>query len=121
MLSLPPSVKLFVAREPVDMRKAIDGLAALVRDVLVEDPFSGHLYVFFNRRSNRTKILWWDRSGYWLLCRRLEEGRFVLPREDARESTTKLRLTATELALVLDGIDLSDAQRRKRYARKSTE
>lgn len=118
MLSLPPSVRLFVSREPVDMRKAFDGLAALVRDVLEEDPLSGHLFIFFNRRGDRAKILWWDRSGFWLLCRRLEAGRFVLPKVDeAKESGKKLRLTATELALVLDGIDLSGARRMKRYSR----
>ena len=118
MLSLPPSVRLFVSREPVDMRKAFDGLAALVRDVLEEDPLSGHLFIFFNRRGDRAKILWWDRSGFWLLCRRLEAGRFVLPKVDeAKESGKKLRLTATELALVLDGIDLSGARQLKRYSR----
>ena len=84
MLSLPPSVRLFVAREPVDMRKAIDGLSGVVRDVLAEDPMSGHLFIFFNRRWDRVKILWWDRSGFWLLLKRLEEGRFKLPRAPRR-------------------------------------
>lgn len=118
MLSLPPSVRLFVSREPVDMRKAFDGLAGLVREVLEEDPLSGHLFIFFNRRGDRAKILWWDRSGYWLLCRRLEAGRFVLP-EGRDEPGGKIRMSATDLALVLDGIDLNGARRRKRYTRES--
>jgi transposase len=105
VLSLPPSVRLFVAREPVDMRKAIDGLSGVVRDVLTEDPMSGHLFIFFNKRSNRVKILWWDRSGFWLLLKRLEEGRFKLPALKQNESTKTLRVTASELALVLDGIE----------------
>ena len=121
MLSLPPSVKLFVSREPVDMRKAYDGLSGIVRDALEEDPLSGHLFIFFNRRMDRAKILWWDRSGFWLLCRRLEAGRFVLPKSDARDLEKKIRMSATDLALVLDGIDLSGAVRAKRYARAATE
>jgi transposase len=117
VLSLPPAVKLFVAREAVDMRKAFDGLAALVRDVLEEDPLSGHLFIFFNRRSDRVKILWWDRSGYWLLAKRLESGTFVLPKCRDGESVKSVRMTSSELALVLDGIDLTSARRRKRYSR----
>ena len=118
MLSLPPSVRLFVAREPVDMRKAIDGLSGVVRDVLAEDPMSGHLFIFFNKRWDRVKILWWDRSGFWLLLKRLESGRFRLPTltaEGATEAT--LKMTSSELALVLDGIDLRGAKRLKRYSR----
>ena len=119
MLSLPPSVRLFVAREPVDMRKAIDGLSGVVRDVLSEDPMSGHLFIFFNRRWNRVKILWWDRSGFWLLLKRLEAGRFKLPALKENESTRTLKITASELALVLEGIDLRGARRLKRYSRTS--
>jgi transposase len=119
MLSLPPSVRLFVAREAVDMRKAIDGLSGVVRDVLSEDPMSGHLFIFFNKKSDRVKILWWDQSGFWLLMKRLEAGRFKLPplKEDASHKT--LKITASELALVLDGIDLRGARRLKRYSRPS--
>jgi transposase len=119
MLSLPSAVRLFVAREPVDMRKAIDGLSGVVREVLAEDPMSGHLFIFFNRRWDRVKILWWDRSGFWLLMKRLEEGRFKLPELKQDESGTTLKITSSELALVLDGIDLRGARRLKRYSRTS--
>jgi transposase len=78
MLSLPPSVRIFVAREPADMRKSFDGLSRLVCDVVEQDPQSGHLFCFFNRRRDRVKLLWWDRSGYWLLYKRLEKGRFAI-------------------------------------------
>ena len=71
MLSLPPSVRIFLARGVTDMRKQIDGLAALVEHVLEEDPLSGHLFVFCNRTRNRLKIIYWESSGYWLLHKRL--------------------------------------------------
>ena len=70
MLSLPPSVRIFVARGATDMRKSFDTLASLVCDVIDEDPQSGHLFVFVNGRRNRVKILWWDRFGYCLLAKR---------------------------------------------------
>ncbi len=63
MLTLPPSVRVFVCTAPTDMRRSFDGLAGMVREILEEDPLSGHLYVFFNRRRDRVKILFWDRSG----------------------------------------------------------
>ncbi|RMF83778.1 MAG: transposase [Planctomycetota bacterium] len=114
MLSLPPSVRIFVAREPADMRKQFDGLAALVIDVIDEDPQSGHLFVFYNKRRNRVKILWWDRSGYLLLCKRLEHGRFnFFDRADA--DGARIEVNASELALLLEGIDLRGARRRRSH------
>ena len=111
MLSLPPSVRIFVAKKPADMRKQFDGLSALVIDVLDEDPQSGHLFVFYNKRRNRVKVLWWDRSGYVLLCKRLEHGRFnVFDRVSS--SSASFEVDASELALLLDGIDLRGARRR---------
>ena len=79
MLSLPPSVRIFAAAGPTDLRKSFDGLCALVKDVLRQDPFSGHLFVFVNRRRDRVKVLYWDRSGFCLLYKRLEEGTFRDP------------------------------------------
>ena len=119
MLRLPPAVRLFVSRDAVDMRKAFDGLAALVRDAMREDLLSGHLFVFFNRRKDRVTILWWDRSGFLLLCKRLEAGRFTLPSDAAstRADGAPLQITSAELALVLEGIDLRGARRAKRYSR----
>jgi transposase len=117
MLSLPPSVRLFVAREPVDMRKSFDGLSGLARDVLNEDPHSGHLFVFFNRRRNRAKVLWWDRGGYFLLAKRLELGQFVIPDALLREGSSKLSMTSAELLLILEGLDLTHARKIRRYLR----
>lgn len=111
MLSLPPSVRIFVAKDPADMRKQFDGLAGLVIDVIDDDPQSGHLFVFFNKRRDRCKILWWDRSGYLLLCKRLERGRFkAFDRADGRSKSYEI--FASDLALLLEGIDLRGAKRR---------
>jgi transposase len=113
MLSFPPStlVRIFVARESIDMRKGIDGLAGLVIDVIEQDPQSGHLFVFFNRHRNRMKSLVWDGSGYWMLVKRLEHGRFEIF-DRVGETRTSFELSNTDLALLLDGIDLRGARRR---------
>ena len=113
MLSFPPSpsVRIFIAREPIDMRKGLDGLSGMVIDVIDEDPQSGHLFVFFNRARDRMKSLVWDGSGYWLLCKRLEHGRFqIFDRVGA--SRTSFELSSTDFALLVDGIDLRGARRR---------
>ena len=113
MLTFPPSpsVRIFIAREPIDMRKGLDGLASVVIDVVDQDPQSGHLFVFFNKQRNRVKCLLWDASGYWLLCKRLEHGHFhVFDRVGA--SSTSFEMSSTDFALVLDGIDLRGAHRR---------
>jgi len=113
MLTLPPTVRVFVYLGPADMRRGFDRLAAMVREVIRQDPLSGHLFVFVNRRRDRAKILLWDRSGYWLLYKRLEAGTFKLP--DGSEPS--IEITSAELSLILEGIDLSKARRQKRYAR----
>lgn len=111
MLSLPPSVRLFVARGATDMRKSFDTLAALVVEVVEQDPQSGHLFLFVNRRRDRLKVLWWDRSGYCLLAKRLEHGRFaVFDRADGSKGA--FELSVSELSLLLEGIDLRGARRR---------
>ncbi len=113
MLSFPPSppVRIFVARESVDMRKGIDGLAGLVIDTIDQDPQSGHVFVFFNKHRNRVKSLVWDGSGYWLLVKRLEHGRFAIF-DRVGASRTSFELSNTDLALLLDGVDLRGARRR---------
>ena len=114
MLNLPPSVRLFVARGVTDMRKSFDTLAALVTDVVDEDPQSGHLFLFVNRRRDRLKVLWWDRSGYCLLAKRLELGRFrVFDRAEGKAGA--FELSASELTLILEGIDLRGARRRQSH------
>lgn len=111
MLSLPPSVRIFLCTQPTDMRRGFDGLAALTRQVVREDPLSGHLFVFRNRRGNRIKILFWDRDGFVLYYKRLERGTFRLPRCDG----VRAEIDAAELMLLLEGIELAGARRQKRF------
>lgn len=112
MLSLPPSVRIFLCTQPTDMRRSFDGLSGLVGEILKQDVLSGHLFVFFNRRRDRTKILYWDRTGLCLWSKRLEAGVFTLPSGGA----ASVSLCAAELALILEGIDLTHARRHRRYA-----
>jgi transposase len=114
MLNLPPSVRIFVARGATDMRKSFDGLAGAVMDIIDEDPQSGHLFVFLNRRRTMAKILWWDRSGYLLLFKRLEHGQFAVF-DRMSDKTGAFELTSAELALLMEGIDLRGARRRRSH------
>jgi len=100
---------------PVDGRKGIDGLSALIRSQLGKDPLSGELYVFFTKRANRVRVLYFDRDGYVLVTKRLEKGRFTVP---WRERGEPVQVEAAELLLVLEGIDLSSATRRQRWVRR---
>jgi len=111
MLSLPPSVRVFVCTAPTDMRKSFDGLCALVETVLKQDPFSGHLFVFLGRRRDKVKILYWDRSGFFLLYKRLEEGTFAMPE--------RAEVGPRELLLLLEGIEASQVRQRRRYERRT--
>lgn len=110
-------MRVFVATKPTDMRKSFDGLAAAVRAVAAQDPLSGHFFAFFNGRRTMMKGVYWDRGGYCLVAKRLEKGSFFLPPSNARGV---VELEATELALILDGIDLSNARRRPRWERSPT-
>lgn len=115
MLTLPSTgVRIYVAAEPVDLRRGFDGLAAATRQVIRQNPLSGHLFVFINRRRNRLKVLLWEPSGYLLLYKRLERGRFHLPLEP-RPWERHIEVEATDLALMIEGIDLRGARRRKRW------
>ena len=113
-MSLPPSVRVFVATQPVDGRKGADSLIAIVRDLLGHDPLSGHLYVFFSRRCDRVRIVYWDRNGIAMWSKRLERGRFR-PRFAADAALSANAVEFAELALVLEGIDLAGAHRRPRW------
>jgi transposase len=95
------------------MRRSFDGLAMMAREGMGQDPLSGHLFVFFNRRGDRVKILFWDRSGFCLWYKRLEQGVFRLPQSLAEAVNPEVELA--DLSLILEGIDLSGAQRRNRY------
>ena len=114
MLSFPPSpqVRIFVCREPVDMRKSFNGLSGAVIDVLDHDPQSGHLFVFFNRRRSMMKALVWEASGYWLLSKRIQDGRFQIF-DRTSDDASRFELSSSELALLLDGIDLRGAKRQR--------
>jgi transposase len=114
MLTLPPSVRVFLGVGSVDMRGSFDALAGQVRRLSL-DPLDGHLYVFLNRRRTLIKVLFFDRSGYCILSKRLERGTFQLPM--VPDDASRICLDAAELALILEGIDLSAAPRRLRYRR----
>lgn len=108
-------MRIFVALGVTDMRKSFDGLCAVTQEVLREDPFSGHVFCFCNRRRDRLKLLLWDRSGFWVFAKRLEQGTFAWP--DGSGDTLSLLITMKELMCVLEGIDLRDARMRKRMKR----
>jgi len=114
MLSLPASVRVFAARERVDFRKGFDGLCAIVRHQFGDDPLTGHLYIFFNARGNRIKILAWDRNGFWLHYKRLERGVF----ERVAGSEAKIEVDRAQLAMMLDGIDTKNSRLRKHFVRE---
>lgn len=119
MIHLPASVRVYLATLPCDMRRSFDGLHALVHGVLQLDAFAGHLFVFGNRRRDRVKILYWDRDGFAVWAKRLEEGTYAMPFSEVGEM--RREITAQELGALLSGIDLSQAQRRKRYRRKAVQ
>jgi transposase len=102
------------------MRRSFDGLYALVSGTMQLNAFEGHLFVFSNRRRDRVKILYWDRDGFAIWAKRLEEGTYAMPFSD-KEGDRRREITAQELGAILSGIDLSQATRRKRYQRKSVE
>jgi transposase len=106
-------MRIWLAAEATDMRCGFDWLAERVKAAVGESPVSGHLFVFRSRRGDRLKILTWDRDGYVLWYKRLESGVFKLPRVDAGARSVELR--ASELAMVLDGIDMSKLKRVPRY------
>ena len=114
MLTLPAAVRIFVAAEPVDLRRGFDGLAAATRSVIQQDPTNGHVFCFLNRSRNRIKLLIWDRTGYLIVYKRLERGTFTLATVPAPGSR-HVELDAGELALLLEGIDLRGAVRRPRW------
>ena len=113
MLTFPSSVRIYAALDHVDMRKSHHGLAAIVRDQLELDPLSGHMVLFTNKRGNLLKILFFDRTGLALLYKRLEQGTFQLPMVD--DDNASMEIDPGQLAMILEGIDLRSAVRRKRY------
>ena len=122
MLSLSLPGRVFLCTLPTDMRKSFDTLAALVQAHLGQDALSGDLFVFRSRRGDRVKLLYWDEDGYAIWYKRLEEGSFVLPAADGKRSKVGehgLVLRPAELAMLLDGVDLTSVRRHKRYQRRT--
>jgi transposase len=112
VLSLPASVRIFLCAGHTDMRRGFDTLARMVRETLAQDPLSGHLFVFRSRRGDRLKVLYWDRDGFALWYKRLEKGTFAFPEAAGGAG---LSVSASDLALILGGVDLARAMRRERY------
>ncbi len=110
------SMRIWLATQPADMRCGFDRLAELAASVTGDDPLSGHLFLFRSRGGDRLKILYWDRDGYALWYKRLEEGTFKLPKVEPSARSVELR--PSELAMMLDGIDLRSVKRSKRYRRQ---
>jgi transposase len=124
MLNLPLPVRVYLCLEPTDMRRSFDGLCRQVRDFVGADPLSGDLFVFRSKRGDRVKLLYWLGDGLAIWYRRLEQGTFVFPAAEAAGlawsravGTHGLEIRATDLAMLLDGVDLASVKRRKRYQR----
>jgi len=115
VFALGPATKVYVATGATDMRKGFDGLYGLVRDELVQDPLSGHLFLFANARRTRLKLLFWDASGLWVCAKRLGKGRFHWP--EAAPGTRSVKLRAEELAMLVSGIDLKQTKQRQGWYR----
>lgn len=109
MLSLSPTVRVYLALAPVDLRRGHDGLCALVRAQYDLDPHNGHLFAFVGRRGDRVKVLYWERGGFVVWYKRLERGRFRLPR--VADDATSVTLDGASLAMLVDGVDLRTVRR----------
>ena len=116
MLTVPQQVKIFVALRPTDMRRGFPGLSGEVQSTLQQDPLSGHLFLFRNRRRDRIKILFWDGDGYAIYYKQLARGSFEFPQPDDQDAPT-VQIRASELSMLLDGIELKGRKRRLRYVR----
>jgi transposase len=110
-------VRIYLCAQPADMRRGFDTLSAQVKEFLKHDPFSGNLFLFVGRGKDRMKILYWDRDGFCLWYKRLEEGAFKLPA--VKNAGASVELSATELAMLLEGIDLKSIKRSQRFVRSA--
>ena len=116
MLPIFSNVRLFLYSTATDMRKSFDGLCGIINNSLNQNPLSGDVYIFINRRKDRIKLLVWDRDGFWLFYKRLEKGVFQLPLDVHNQ--TSIQLSQEDLLLILQGIDLNSARKRPRYHRQ---
>jgi transposase len=118
MLSFSDNRRIFLARQPVDMRKGSSSLAALIEHALGQNPYAGDIYVFIGRHKNRVKLISWDRSGFWLCAKRLEEGTFAVPKGALIASSTEtMPLSAAQIQMLLEGIDVHHATYHEHYHR----
>ena len=117
MLNFSYQTRVFLFLEPVDMRKSFRGLCLLAESELKQDPASGHWFAFINRRGDRLKLLGWDGQGFWIWYKRLESG--VFQNATAESNRTQIEIDVTQLSLIINGIDLRSAKRRRRYERVS--
>lgn len=120
MILFPGSVRVFVARDPIDMRKSFEGLSNHVEFTLAQDPLSGHVWVFLNRRRTHVKLLVWTRGGFTIVYKRLERGQFAFS-ERVASGTTSVEIDMRELSMLLEGVDLDDGRVRQRWEPKRTE
>jgi len=118
MIALPPLVRVFLYRQATDMRKSFHGLVALTESALKQDPLSGSLFVFVNRRRDRIKILYWGETGFCIWYQQLQRGSYQLPSAESVEEGDTLEVTRSQLSLILDGIDLSSVRQRMRFQLK---
>ena len=107
MITIPAGLKIFISTAPMDMRKSFDGMAGIVTNELKKDAYTGHIFTFFNQRGDKIKLFYWDRNGYCCWYKRLERGVFRLPKVQGKI----FNVTPAELALILEGIDLTDRNR----------
>jgi transposase len=114
VLNVPTNVSIYLCAEPVDLRKSFDGLGGLVESVFQRNLLDGHLFLFLNKRHDRIKALWWDRDGLVIWYKRLERGSFEMPQRSGDQK--HLTIDATELAMLLGGVSLGSAKRRKRFS-----
>jgi transposase len=114
LLSLGGNHRVFLCVKPVDFRKAHDGLCALVRDTFQDDPFSGDVFVFHNGAKDRVKLLLWDRNGFWLMYKRLEQGTFPF---DVRGDGTRVEIDRAQLSMLLEGIEWKNAKKSSHYTK----
>lgn len=115
MIALPPQIRVFLYRLPTDMRKSFNGLIALTESALKQDPLSGSLFVFVNRRRDRIKILYWGQAGFCIWYQHLQKGTYQLPSEESLGERETIEVTRSQLSLILDGIDLPSARQRMRF------
>ncbi len=115
MIALAPQIRVFLYRRPTDMRKSFHGLVALTESELKQDPLSGSLFVFLNRRRDRVKILYWGQSGFCIWHQQLEQGTYQLPSPKALDDQDTLEVTRSQLSLILEGIDLGSVRQRPRF------